>query len=243
MCESEKTKVTGEGLEGRQGERLFDDTADAWLVARALESLHTAEDDGEGQHNYRQVIELLRRCEMGPKTIAQILGRVPASDVPMRWSLLYVLADISDANSVSLFASVASEPIRYVETDQRGCESADDGERLVRVMAVEGIARLANRVEGVVQVLEGVVAKQDDPAVRSAAVQSLRAIDPNSGSRISKVLNEDQQWMLQVRTAGIHEFVAEVEAAERKEIVGCAPALNHVVSRPQVKNPQAKKEC
>lgn len=238
MCDCGKNEITGDALEAKPGERYFDHSADAWLLGRAVDHLHADEDDAEGQHNYRRAIELLGRCAAASETVGQVLQRVPARDVPLRWSLLYVLADVGDPKALDLFARVAAEPIRQTERDPQVCESPDDGERLVRVMAVEGLARLAGRADGVQQTLEAVIAKQSDPAVRSAAVQALRAIDPESVKRLAEMLPEDHRWMLDVRTAHIGELVAEVEAEGRKETVSQAPVHDRIVSRPRV-----KKEC
>lgn len=238
MCDCDRKSVTGDSLETKQGERLFDQSADAWLLARALGHLHADEADAEGQHDYRQAIELLGRCSRASATVAQILGRASAHDVPLRWGLLHVLADVGDGDAVGLFAEVAAAPIDDAHHDRRACESPNDGERLVRVMAVEGLARLARGDEDARRALEAVVAEQPDAAVRSAAVQALRALDPEVGSRLADVLPQDQRWMLEVRTAAIHELVPEIEASERAELVRRPPTQDRVLSRPRI-----KKEC
>ncbi len=235
MCGCEEKAVTGDSLEAREAERYFDHSAEAWLVSKALDHLQADEGDTEGQHHYRQSIDLLGRCTPAAETVAQIFRRVPAHDVPLRWSLLYVLADVGDPKSLDLFAEVAAEPIRTIDRDPQVCESPEDGERLVRSMAVEGIARLTDRVEGAQRALESIVAVQSDPAVRCAAVQALRTVAPEAGRRIAEVLPDNHRWMAEVRQVAVHEVVAELDDSDRSDAVVAPPPLDQVVFRPQIK--------
>lgn len=200
--------VTGDRNVTEPGRRHFDSDATAWLVGEAVARVHA--DDGEGQGGFKRAVELLGRLE-ATGAFGALLKAVPREDVPLRWSLLYVLAEVGDMRAAELFARVAGEPIRG-ERDPAACESEYDGEVLVRTMAIEGLARLAARDRALVDLLHNVLETQPEPALRIEAVKAILAAAPDEAKRLKKTLPEDLQFALTLKRVRAQTLAVEYEA-------------------------------
>ena len=97
-CEKETPGRISDCLEVDAGNRPFDVSATAWLMGQGVRYLNTA--GKEGELGYQHVVELLRRCGKDLlETVTSLFHQARSGDVPLRWSLLYVLGDTGDAST------------------------------------------------------------------------------------------------------------------------------------------------
>jgi hypothetical protein len=203
----------GDTARRSESKRVFDESRTAWLVGEAVRLLNAGDD--EARADYRRAVELLADTGEAAATVRAILSNVRHEDVPLRWSLLYVLSDTGDTRAISLFSDIAASEVPRV--DRTSCESPRDGEVLVRTMAIEALARLAadpGAIEGLFLVLQ----RQSEPALRAEAVKALRGHD----DRVSELLGDDERWMLDLKRREFEELTVEFEvgaATDRKPTV------------------------
>lgn len=224
-----------DGLEVRAGRRLFDDDAAAWLVGQGLAHMNAC--DEEGELAYKRVVELLSESENASSTIARVLRTVPRSDVSLRWSLLYLLAEVTKPEALDVFCDVALEPIDPRARDAQGCESPRDGEILVGTMAIEGIARLARSERGAVERLYQVIEGQPDRALRIEAVKALVAVVPKDkdAKRLRDVLPEALHFAIDLKIVPAQGLAVEYDS-KASDKVRKVPSLDQVPTNPSSTN-------
>lgn len=190
-------EVTGDGLGVEPGRRLYDQDATAWLVGEGVRHMNAA--DAEGELAYVRVLELLRKTEEAASTIARVASIAPAEDISLRWSLLYLLADLEEARGLDVFLATAIEAVPARSRESRGCESARDGEILVRTMAIEGLGRLASSDKHALHALFEVIERQAEPALRIEAVKAVLSVAPDQVDRLREILPEDLRFAVDIK--------------------------------------------
>lgn len=219
--------ATGDSTGLADSGHRFHDTAEAWLVGEALTRLHGEESEARG--GYARATELLAKIGAA-EAFAHVFASAPREDVSLRWSLLYILADTGEMRAADLFARAAIEPIR-VERDPLACESAYDGEVLVRTMAIEGLGRLAQRDAGLIGHLYKVIESQPDCALRIEAVKAVLAAAPAEAERLRHVLPQELHFALELKRVRAQTLVVD-EFAAAKDAVREMPALDGRSVRP-----------
>lgn len=201
-------RTTPDRLTVAPARRPFDGDPVSWLIGEAVARLHA--EDEQGRNGYRRAVELLARLDSA-KAFGAVLKAVPRDDVPLRWSLLYLLAETGDLRAADLFAKVAAEPIR-VKRHPTACETAYDGELLVRVRAIRGLAQLAARDRALVERLYEVLERQTAPSLRIEAVKGILAADAGEAKRLKKALPKELHFALTLEIVDPKSLSAEVDA-------------------------------
>jgi HEAT repeat protein len=230
-CDTKGDGVTADRVTAETARRHFDADATSWLVGEAIARLHS--EDLEGQGGFKRAVELMARVG-STAAVGAILDVAPGDDVPLRWSLLYVLAETGDPEAARLFARAAMEPI-HGERDRVGCESAYDGEVLVRTMAIEGLGRLAERDSGLLGLLYEVLKAQPERALRVEAVKAILAVAPDEAERLRETLPEDLHFALRLKQARAQTLAVEYEAGA-VDTVRAMPSLDRSNPRPTTRN-------
>lgn len=225
------SEPTGDRATSETGRRHFDADASSWLVGEAIARLHS--EDCEGQGGYQRAVELLALLDAA-SSVGAVFNAAPREDVPLRWSLLYVLAEADDPKAAELFAHIAIEPIR-VERDPKVCESLYDGEVLIRTMAIEGLGRLAARDAGIIDLLHKVLEAQPDRALRVEAVRAILAAAPKEVERLKKTLPEELHFALTLKHVRAQSLAVEYEASAVDK-VRAMPSLDRTSARPTTHN-------
>jgi len=135
-------KRCNDHFEVTEGDHPFDLSSTAWLVGQGVRLLQSVDEQGKG--SFRYVIELLSGREDAVGTIIQMARPKgnSSNDIPLRWNLLYLLGQVGNKNAVEFLVSTSVE--RLPEERQRGgCEGPNDGEMLVRTMAVEALKQIS----------------------------------------------------------------------------------------------------
>src|SRR6476661_9533121 len=109
----------GDAARRADSKRPFDGSRTAWLVGEAIRLLN-AVDDG-ARTDYRRAVEMLADTGEAAATVRAILANAPYEDAPLRWSLLYVLADTGDTRAISLFSDIAASEVP--RANRTSCES------------------------------------------------------------------------------------------------------------------------
>jgi len=213
--------ITGDVTGTEDGPRHFDQDPESWLIGEALARLNG--DSREAEGGYQRATELLVKIGAA-EAFGRILASVPRGDVPLRWSLLHVLADTADPRAADLFARAAIEPIR-MDRDPRACETAYDGEVLVRTMAIEGLGRLAQRDASLVGHLWKVLEAQGDRALKIEAVKAIRAAAPNEAEKLREHLPEDLRFAVDLKQVAAQSLGVEY-AATAVDSVRAMPGLD-----------------
>lgn len=221
-------EITGDGLQSSHDPTRFAATSAGWLIGQAVKNMHA--DDDEGRLSYQRATELLAHDKTGTEVAARLLKETQNGDPMLRWSLLYVLADAAPAGVGELLTHVASEALPTVNRDSRACENPRDLELLVRTMAIEGLAQVADRqgMETTQRQLMAVLERQLDPALRIEAVKALMRLAPGSADAIRKVLPEELHFAIGLRKSDPQRDL-QVEAKFEKQItceVVAAPAFD-----------------
>ena len=210
-------QATDDTIEVEEGRQHFDATSHDWLVGEAIGLLHAA--DEAGMRGYRRAVELLGECGDATTIVRRILGDVPVEDVPLRWSLLYVLADVEAVDAIPLFRDIAAAPLPEVR--RSGCETPADGEVLVRTMAVEGLGRFIRRdheASAAADALRVVLREQREQALRVEVVKALG----DRRESVADLLDDEERWILDLETVPFETLSVEIEGAhpiERRTIV------------------------
>lgn len=209
-------------LEISEGYRYFDGPS-GWLVGQAVGLLNAR--DEVVAAGYRRVVELLGERGDTVSSVKEILDRVPAEDVPLRWSLLYVLADVGDPRAIPLFEEVASAAVAQRDEERSACESTWDGEVLVRTMAIEALGRFVStgqEADTAVRALVGVLGSQRETALR---VEAVKALGERAYVSAGVLLGDDERWMLDLKTVRFEELAVDVERAEVADRRSSVPLL------------------
>lgn len=202
----------GDSLELVAGDRPFDLSATAWLVGQGVRYLHTA--DEEGKLAYQRVMELLGGRKDAVETITRLIQRVPLGDVPLRWSLLYLLGEVADKTAAGFLARLSIEPLP-AEEGKGGCAGPRDGELLVRTMAVEALQRIAVRHPDTVEYLLKIVSEHPARPILIEAVKA--AADLGLKEKVRELLSKEDHWILDIRRARIEEIGAEPKRRDTNE--------------------------
>jgi hypothetical protein len=219
-------ETTGDGLQASHDPTRFAATSAGWLIGQAVKYMHA--DDEEGRQSYQRATELLARDSSVTEAAAGLLKEVQNGDPMLRWSLLYVLADAAPAGVGELLTAVAISPLPAANRDSQACESPRDLELLVRTMAIEGLAQVADRngAELTQRQLVSVLERQTDPTLRIEAAKALMRVAPGSADLIRKILPEELHFAIDLRKA--RETDLHVEAKFDKPItceIAAAPVF------------------
>ena len=114
----------------------------AWALRLAISGFHAPGDVArvEGEHSLD-----LMRADM-PATLRAITDALDANahDPMMRWSVVWATGAINHPDTIETLAAAAVAPV--VPYDREGgCEQPRDADVLIGVMAVEGLASLADQ--------------------------------------------------------------------------------------------------
>ena len=226
-------EITGDGVDPRYEPTRFAATSTGWLVGQAVKYMHA--DDDEGRQSYQRATELLARDKAGTEATARLLKDMADGDPMLRWSILYVLAHAAPTGVGELLTHVAVSALPSANRDTRACESPRDLEIMVRTMAIEGLAQVAERngQETTQRQLMIVLEHQAEPALRIEAVKALLSIAPGSAEMIRKILPQDLHFALDLRKA--RETDIQVEAKLEKQItceVVAAPVFGQKARAP-----------
>lgn len=212
-CEEQASGSGGDRLEGTTGSRPFDVSATAWLVGQGVRYLNTA--DKEGELAYQRVVELLRRSgEDLLDTVVSLYRQAKSGDIPLRWSLLYVLGDAGDARAAGFLVRTGLQDLPEANPDQ-GCEGPRDTEMLVSTMAVHALHRIAGRHAEISEALLKVVSARPAQPILIEAVKV--AGELGFKEKVRALLPEEDHWILDIRRARAVELFAEPEREDGKE--------------------------
>lgn len=218
-----------DSLEVGRGEHPFDLSATAWLVGQAVRYLQTA--DEEGKLAYGRVIESLGGRTDVVETVIQLIKRARLSDVPLRWSLVYLLGDIEEPTAAEFLTRLAVEPLSTQE-EEKGCEGPRDGEILMRTMAVESLQRIATRHTEAAEYLLKVASERPARPILIEAVKA--AIHLGLKEKVRELLREEEYWILDIRQVRIEEIIAEPERRDVKERGFTPPKMPSDSTTPRV---------
>lgn len=205
------------------------DTPTAWLLELAIQSLNVAGEDGV--RAYGHAVELLRERDDAVEIVQTLSRRTPVEDVGRRWSALYVLGDIGDERAAEQLAHAALDSLPDHVEDT--CESARDGELLLRVMAVESLHKIAERHDHAQELLLRIVEEQPARPVLIEAAKAAKALDLTD--KVAKMLSKDQQWILDIDVVPAEKISVEVGPRD-EDVVGRAPDFD-------VRRPTPTVEC
>lgn len=192
-----------------------------WLIDKAFAALN-----GEGEAaatSYKHVAELLRCREDAVDTLLRVARSRPMEDVGSRWSAFYVVGDIGDgAAAEPLFrAAVESLPERCKEP--QGCEDPQDGEVLIRTMAVEALQHVAERHEDARKFVLELISAKPARQILIEAVKAARAL--GLSDQAAKLLGKENRWMLDIKMVPVQEVMAEPERADDTAVGYMPPVM------------------
>jgi hypothetical protein len=190
------------------------DNETAWLLGQGIRTMHLAEEQGDRE--YSHVIRLLRADAHAAATVADIWIEAARDDPLLRWSLLYLLAEIEDTACLDVLRRQAMRQLPERVGEEGGCEQASDYEELVAVMAIEGLGRLAKAgTSEAVDALMQVVGRQDRKALRQPAAAAVLAARMGLRERVAELLPEDERYVLDLREATEADFYLELAHEDR----------------------------
>lgn len=214
----------GDGVDAADRSRaIFNRDPVAWLVGQGIRHLNAC--DADGQHGLQRVIELLRSSGSASATIGQALHDSPQDDHSLRWSLLYLLAQVDEARAAEVFFRAAVERVPSAERYARGCETPRDGEVLVRTMAVAGLAGRAAQDKDAVQLLFKLLDAQPERALRVEVFKALLAVDAHHAERIRAQLPQDLLFALDLKQVRAEVLAVEHEPVTRSDATRRGPEL------------------
>jgi hypothetical protein len=214
----------GDGVDATDRSRaVFNRDPVAWLVGQGIRHLNAA--DAEGELGLMRVIELLRSSGTASAAIGQALHDSPQDDHSLRWSLLYLLAEVDEARSAEVFFRAAAEPVPSADHYKRGCETPRDGEVLVRTMAIAGLARRARQDKDAVHLLFKLLEAQPERALRVEAVKALLAVDAQHAERIRSMLPQELHFALDLKRVRAEVLAVEHEPVSRSDSTPRGPEL------------------
>jgi hypothetical protein len=156
----------------------------------------------EGEREYGHVIRLLRADPRAAAAVADLWIRAAAGDSMLRWSLLYIVAEIEDPACLDVLRHQAMHELPERMRGKGICEQASDYEELVAVMAIEGLGRLAAAGNAQAEdALIEVVAHQHRKSLRQPAAAALLAVRADLRTRVEEMLSENERYVLNLREA------------------------------------------
>lgn len=226
-CQKKLSDSVSDRLEILDERRSSDLSANAWLVQQGIRYLHSA--DKEGKFAYKHVIELLTRNEAAD-SIVQLIRTSSQADVPVRWSLLYLLGDIADKKAANWLVQFAVEPL---PARGEGCEGPRDLELLLRTMAIESLKKIAVRHPGTSEHLLKIISAHPDRAVLIEAVKA--AVELGLKERVAEFLPKEDHWIFDIRKARVEEIHADPERADTNERGFTPPKMITDFTSPSIK--------
>ncbi len=206
-----ETDAGRDSLELDSASRPFDLSATAWLVGQAVTQLNTA--GKEGEYLYGHTTKLLHDCEDAKETIIRLFLQTTQDDAPLRWSLLYVLGDVADSSAADFLVDLATTQLP--ENQSQCCEGPQDSELLVRTMAVQALATIANRDGGAADHVIKLIKRQPAQPILIEATKA--AIALNRRKEIVEILPKEAHWILDIRHVHCNEVQADPERADTGE--------------------------
>jgi len=205
-------------------------TPDSWLIAQGIRHLHSVDD--AGMQEYRHAVQLLKTRDGAPKLVEIALREADPHDIPLRWALLYLLADLEHPSADEVFMRAASQAIPDAPRGDQGCTTIRDGEILVRTMAIAGLARVPDTDANVEKALFTLLRKLEEPALRVEIVKALVKLNPKNGEVIREILPEDQRFMLYLRCADKKELSVKSDRQDGKDKLARAPLFDQPRTTP-----------
>jgi hypothetical protein len=225
-CQPDAHSVT-DRLQILKDRRSSDTSAKAWLVQQGIRSLHGA--DKEGDFSYKHIIELLSRIEAGD-SIVQLIRTAPQADIPLRWSLLYLLGEIADKRAAKWLAQFSVEAL---PAKGEGCEGPRDTELLLRTMAIESLKNIAVRHREASDYLLKIISDHPDRAVLIEAVKA--AVELGFKEKIAGILPKEDHWILEIRKATMASLQADPERTDTNERSFTPPKMMSDYTSPSIK--------
>jgi hypothetical protein len=200
MADRESDTLTVRESPGAPGD---DETT--WLLGQCIRLAHSA---GQRSHDeYRNVIRLLLRDPRAAVVAVDRWIEAAPHDPMLRWSLLYVLAELEDGACLELLERQALRQMPERLRRQGVCEQSADYEELVAVMAIEGVVRLAAAGDtDAVQALLRIITRQDRRSLRRPAAVGLVSVLPEFRQRVKELLPESEHYVLDLRPATPEDF-------------------------------------
>jgi hypothetical protein len=223
-------------LEEVKVEPMFDGISEP--LRDALLLMHSV--DESSVESYIKAIDSLN--SEPERTVAEVsaqYGTLPYDAYLPKWSLLYVLAEVNHPAATDFFLEVACREIPAIEYHSHECEAPGESALLVGAMAVEGLLRLASvDRRAATQALLAVIERQGHIAIRSAAVEALRAANPELLPRVESMLPVRQRWIVDLRRAAPEDLIAyqdetDLQSAPKRP-VGRSPRLPEDTTAPQI---------
>jgi hypothetical protein len=208
----------------RNGDLALERHSGSWLISQGIRYLHAV--DEQGILSYRRVVELLKARDDSAKVFAEVFAAADQHDVPLRWAILYLLADLEHPAAAEVFLKAAAEVLPKAPESSQGCTTVRDGEMLVGTMAINGLARVPAKDGTIEKALFTLLRKLEEPALRVEVVKNLLKLNSKHGEQIRELLPEEQRFMLYLRCADEKELTLEVDRQEVKERLALAPRLD-----------------
>lgn len=237
-CNPKESQRQGDCLEARPIDSLLGQTASGWLIEQAIVCLNDA--DECSAHRYRQIIEILGDRKDSVQAVMQLAQTVDRSDVPLRWSLLYVLGEIGDPDAARFLLRTAVEPLPG-RHEHEGCEGPRDNELLIRIMAIEAFENIAGRFANIAERVVEAIDKKVDRAVLIEVVKI--AVRLGLRERIEQMLEADDRWILDLRTVKFSELDAVIERGDSSERGFTPPVMQNEYSSPQSRYVPPQSAC
>jgi len=209
------TRLQGtDTLEDVKVEPMFDGISEP--LRDALLLMHSV--DESSVESYLKAIDLLN--SEPERTVAEVSaldGTLPYDAYLPKWSLLYVLAEVNHPAATDFLLEVACREIPAIDYNSHGCEAPGESALLVGAMAVEGLQYLASIDRtAATRALLSVVERQGHIAIRSAAVEALRAAAPELLPQVKSMLPERQRWIVDLRRAALEDLIAYRDETDLK---------------------------
>jgi hypothetical protein len=174
----------------------------------ALSDMYSSGDDATFRHD-RAVENLKRDPEEMMVAISAAYGHCLADDYPQRHALVSAASVIGHECTLPFLASVALSDIPPEAASDPHSFSTVAEETMIRMTAVDGIARHASR--GVGPATELLLRCVESPAfsIRRAAVTALMATPegPRLRPRIEALIPKDQQFIFDLKKVSVREAI------------------------------------
>lgn len=192
-----------------------------WLVLEAVRQLNGIGPPKES--TYAHTVDLLRGRKDATAVALDLMRAAPVEDVGLRWSALYVVGDVGQEDSAEPLVRVVMESLPK-PLDEHGCEGPQDGEVLIRTMAIEAIQRIADRYPNAAEHLLRIIAGRPDRRLLIEAVKAATALKLRD--KVVEHLPPEDHWMLDLKLVPATELAADPERSYDKEPTSTPPRFN-----------------